>query len=250
MPGVAGAAAIAGVASIAGGLLSSSGAKKAAQAQAAQQQQALALQQQQFAQTTQNLAPFLQAGQGAIPGLVQGSTAQGLDQRLQDIFSGGQFQNLIGERTRAAQGGLSAAGLRRSGAGLQAIAGIPSQLGLQLEGLLSGRLQNLAGAGQNAAVQQGGFGQNFAQQQSQLLQNLGQTQSQGILGQAQADTARNEALIQGLGQLTGAGIGFASQSPGTDQQTQQVAQQVANQFLPQQQIGLPGVSSVPVFPVG
>jgi hypothetical protein len=206
MPGVAGAAAIAGVATIASGFLASDAASKAAGAQGAQTAAALNQQRLQFEQTQRNLQPFIGAGQTALQGLEQGSTAQGLDQRLGDIFSGSSFQNLLGERTRAAQGGLAAAGLTRSGAGLQAIAGIPQGLGLELEQLLGNRQGTLAGLGQQTAAQLGGLSGNFAANQSSLLQNLGQTQAQGILGQGQADTARNQAFIQGIGQLAGAGF--------------------------------------------
>lgn len=55
-------AAISGGASILGGLLGGGGAAKAAQAQADAQKQAIQAQQQQFGQTSNNLAPFLQTG--------------------------------------------------------------------------------------------------------------------------------------------------------------------------------------------
>lgn len=206
MPGAAGAAGIAGAASIASGLIGSSSARKAAQAQAQQQAAALAQQKIQFEKAEKNLQPFITAGQEGLQGLAGGSTAGGLDERLSSILSGQGFQNVLGARTRAAQGGLAAAGLTRSGAGLQAIAGIPTDLALQFEGLLSGRQGQLATLGQQTAAQLGGLGQGFAGQQSGAFGSLGQTQAQGILGQGQADAARNQALIQGLGQLASAGI--------------------------------------------
>lgn len=208
MPGAAGAAAIGGVASIAGGLLGGSGAKKAAQAQQAAQAAAIAEQRRQFDITQQNLQPFIDVGAPALQQLQTGATAQGLDQRLADIFSGASFQNLADERTRAAQAGLASAGLTRSGAGLQAIAGVPGDLALQLESLLSGRQGQLAGIGQQSAGQLGGFGQAAAGNISQLLAQQGRTAAQGILGQGQADASRNQALIQGIGQLAAGGIGL------------------------------------------
>lgn len=241
MPGVAGAAAISGGLGIAGSFIGGSSAKKAAQAQAAQQAAALAENRRQFNITQENLAPFLGAGQGAIPGLIQGSTIGGLDERLGQVFEGQGFQNLLQDRTRAAQSGLAAGGLTRSGAGVRGIADVSTGLGLELEGLLTGRLGNLAGIGQNAAVAQGGFGQNFAQSQGQFLSSLGQTQAQGILGQGQADAARNQQLLQGLGGLISGGIGLFGGGGGqtaTPQQFSDVSNQVAGSFIP------------PVFPTG
>jgi hypothetical protein len=254
MPGVAGAAAIGGAIQIGSGLLASESARKASNAQQFQQQQAIAAQEARFAETQANLQPFIQAGQVGIQGLQQAGTAQGLDQRLGDIFSGSTFQNLLGERTRAAQGGLAAAGLTRSGAGLQAIANVPQGLGLQLEGILAQRQGTLAGLGQTTAAQLGGLGQSNVNQISGLLENIGQTQSQGILGQGQADAARNAALLQGLGSLAGAGIGFATQGPSQASQAQiaDVGGQVAGGFIPGGALAgrIPGAAAPAVFPVG
>jgi len=47
------------------------------------------------------LGPFLEAGQGALPGLIEGSTVGGLDARLGRIFDSDIFGQLVGERTTA-----------------------------------------------------------------------------------------------------------------------------------------------------
>ncbi len=166
-----------------GGILggSSDAASQAAAAQVAGQQQGIAT-------LRENLGPFAQAGIGQLPGLQEGATAGGLDARLAQIFGGSQFQNLVGERTRAVQGGLSAAGLNRSGAGLQAAANIPTDLGLQLEQLLTGRSQTLASQGQQAAAGLGG-------QVANLQAGIGQTRGQGIITQQQADVAQAQNAI-------------------------------------------------------
>lgn len=96
------------------------------------------------------LAPFLQAGIGQLPGLTAGATAGGLDARLAEILNTDTFGALAGERSRAMQGQLAAGGLTRSGAGLEAMASVPTDLALQLEGLLTGRSSGLAGQGLGA----------------------------------------------------------------------------------------------------
>lgn len=252
MPGVAGVAAIGAAGSIGTGLLGAESARKASQAQQATQQQALAEQRRQFEITRQNLQPFIGAGQTGLQGLEQGATAQGLDQRLADILGGGAFQQLAGERTRAAQAGLASAGLTRSGAGLQAIAGVPGDLALQLEGLLGGRQGQLAGLGQQTAAQLGGLGQGFAGQQSNLLSQLGQTQAQGILGGQQAIAS---GIGQGLGflQQFGQAQGIQGQpQQATPQQFNQVAFDVGGSFLPGGAAAarVPGAAEPLLFPAG
>jgi hypothetical protein len=188
MPGAGGIAAIGIGASLAGSFLGGGGdaASEAAAAQAAAKQRAI--------ETLQrNLAPFRDAGTQALPGLQQASTIGGLDERLGQIFGGGQFQNLVGERSRAVQGQLAASGQSRSGAGLLAAARVPTDIGLQLEQLTQGRLGSLAGMGLNAA---GNLGGGVAGLQAGIGQDIGS----GILGDAQAQAAQfQNALNTGIG---------------------------------------------------
>lgn len=121
------------------------------------------------------LNPFLEAGAGQLPALEQGATIGGLDERLGDIFNSDTFGNLVDQRQRDVQGALSAGGLTRSGGGVQAIADVGSELGLQLENLLTGRSSNLANQGLNA----GGSVANMFNQQGQNL-------SSGIITDAQS----------------------------------------------------------------
>lgn len=150
----------------------------------------------QFGITQENIAPFLEAGRGALPGLVEGSTAEGLDERLRRLFDTDIFGGLVDERTRAVEGQLAAGGLTRSGAGLQEIANVPTGLGLQLEQLLTGRLGNLAGSGQNAALGLGSLGQANAGAIANLFGQQGANTASGILTDAQAGAAQQQNLIQ------------------------------------------------------
>ena len=188
MPGAGGIAAIGVGASLAGSFLGGGGdaASEAAAAQAAAKQRAI--------ETLQrNLAPFRDAGTQALPGLQEASTIGGLDARLGQIFGGGQFQNLIAERTRAVEGRDAASGNFRSGAGLLNAAQVPTDIGLQLEQLTQGRLGSLAGIGLNAA---GNLGGGVAGLQAGIGQDIGS----GILGDAQAQAAQfQNALNTGVG---------------------------------------------------
>lgn len=141
------------------------------------------------------LDPFATAGREQLGGLAEGATIGGLDERLADIFNSGTFGSLVGDRTRGVQGQLAAGGLTRSGAGLESIANVGSELGLQLEQLLTGRSQGLASQGLGAAS---GIANLFGQK--------GQDQSSGILADQQARASFGGNIAQ-----LGAGIFFSDE---------------------------------------
>lgn len=149
----------------------------------------------QFGITQENIAPFIEAGTGALPGVIEGTTAEGLDARLARIFDTDIFGSLVEERGRAVQGGLAAGGLTRSGEGLRQIANVPTDIGLALEALLTGRSTNLATSGQNAALGLGGIGANTSQNIATLLTQQGQNTASGIIGDAQAGAAQQQQLL-------------------------------------------------------
>ncbi len=199
---VVGAGLIAGAAaSIGGALLTDTGAGgRAAEAQAAESRQA-------EKRARKTLSPFIEAGTGALPGLQEGSTVGGLDARLGRIFDSDIFGELVGERTRSVQGQLAAGGLTRSGTAVQEISRVPGDLGLQIEQLLTSRLGGLAGQGLQAGGALSGI-------QLQGGQFRGQALSSGIVTDAEASNARNQALlnsiassISGLGAFAGGGGG-------------------------------------------
>ena len=98
-------------------------------------------------QAEKRLAPFAQAGIDQLGALEEGTTAGGLDERLGRIFDTESFGRLLEERTRAVQGQLGAAGLQRSGTAVQEIANVPTDLGFQIEQLLTGRSRGLVDQG-------------------------------------------------------------------------------------------------------
>lgn len=143
----------------------------------------------QLERTQGQLDPFIEAGTGAIPGVQQGTSLAGIDERLGEIFGGQNFQNLRDERTRAIQGQLAAGGLTRSGTALQEIANVPTELGFSLENVLQNRLSNLAGGGQSSAVTSGQFGANAAGSIANLRTGIGARQAEGFLFDEKAQAA-------------------------------------------------------------
>jgi len=148
------------------------------------------------------LGPFISAGTGALPDVIQGTTAVGLDQRLAEIFNTNTFGSLVEERERGVRGQLSAGGLTRSGTAINEAARIPTDIGLALEQLLTNRSTNLAGTGLNAAR---GAGGGIAG----LLSSSGQAGSSGLL----IDAESKAAGLQNLLNLAGAAGGFALGGP-------------------------------------
>ncbi len=137
---------------------------------------------------TQELSPFRDAGLQGLEAFQQGSTAQGFGANLQELLSGGALQPLIAERGRAVQGQLSAGGLTRSGAGLQAAAAVPTDLALQIEQMLSGRQGGLAETGFQAAS---GIGGGVAGLQAGIGRDIGS----GIVTDAQAKAGQQSGLL-------------------------------------------------------
>lgn len=154
-----------------------------------------------FEETKQTIDPFLQAGMGGLESTQDSATLGGFGDMLGQIFSGGQLDPLIEERTRAAQGQLAAGGLTRSGTALETIAGIPQALGLQIEQLLQGRQSGLADLGFNSAQLLGNFGSNAASQINSNLSQQGQNTASGGLGKAQAQAGFLNSLIGATGNV-------------------------------------------------
>ena len=157
--------------------------------------EAIAEQRRQFDITQGNVNPFIEAGTGALPDLIQGATVGGLDQRFADLANTDIFKTLLGEGQRAVQSQLGALGQRRSGQGFQVTQQLPTSILAGLEQLLSGRQQNLAGSGQNAALGLGSLGAANAGNIGNLLVGQGQNLSSGILADAQAKAQDVQNII-------------------------------------------------------
>lgn len=159
----------------------------------------------QFDISQDNLRPFLDVGTGAIEDLQEGSTMGGLDNILARIMGSDTFGTLRDERERSVTGLLGSGGLTRSGAGMEEIADVPTDLALQLEQLLNNRQGNLVNLGQNTAVGSGTLGGQSAAGINQSLTGMGNTVQQGALGQSQATAAGTQNLLN-LGLLAAGGF--------------------------------------------
>jgi len=251
---------------VSGGGLSGGGGSdagtEAAQIEAQANQAAIEELRRQFGITQENIAPFLQAGTGILPQVQEGATAGGfaqglnaalerfgsgafqrtqdaatvggLDANLAQIFNTDIFKSLRDERLRAVQGQLAAGGLTRSGTALTEGARVPTELGLALEQLLSGRdadlatrelglgfgleqelfnrQSNLAGAGQNAALGLSGFGANTSSNIANFIRDTGQARGAGIIIDQQAGAAQSQNFLNTIvgGGLIAAKLGLFS----------------------------------------
>jgi len=167
----------------------------AASAQAAANLQGIEEIRKQFDIAQTNVDPFIQAGQGALPDVQEGATIEGLGERLNRIFSGEAFGGLIEQRERAGTNLAAAGGNLRSGKGILDAANIPTELGLMLEQILSGRSQQLAGQGLQGGLELGSLGQQAGANVANLFSQTGTARSSGIITDAQAKSA---AIGQGL----------------------------------------------------
>lgn len=168
---------------------------QAAQLEAAGNRRAIKELRRQFGITQENIAPFLEAGVGALPQVQEGTTVEGLDARLARIFNTDIFGSLVDERTRAVEGRNAATGNFRSGAGLLDASRVPTEIGFALEQLLTGRSSNLAGSGQNAALGLGSFGADTSANIANLFRDTGEAQGAGILTDAQSNAAFQQNLL-------------------------------------------------------
>lgn len=203
-------------------------------------------------QTEAGFDPFIQAGQGALGELQRGSTAQGLNEILQQITGGGTFQALQDLQRRGAEGQLSASGLGGSGLGVQQLSQIGPQLALQLAGNLRGRQEFLSGQGFQGVSQRGQLGNQLTQGQGQLgfgftgleaglrerlglaqaelSQGLGGIEANRIAGDAQARAQRRQRFGKFVGSTIGGIGGFAIGGPGAVEAGAQAGGRLGREF--------------------
>ena len=183
--------------------------KKAAQAQVQANQASIDEMKRQFGITQENIAPFLQAGQGAVPGVEAGATVGGMDEMLAQIFNSDIFGSLVDERQRGVQGQLAAGGLTRSGTAMQEAARVPTDLGLMLEQMLNGRQTNLMNTGLNAATGLGQMGQQNSANIGNMMSASGNAISSGIITDAQAKAQGQQNMLNTAATIGSMFMGFS-----------------------------------------
>jgi hypothetical protein len=187
---------------------SAKAAGKAADAQSDASEAGIAEQQRQFDKLTELLAPYANAGFGALGQQqnILGLNGAGAQQAaISGIENSPYFQSTAKQGENAILQNASATGGLRGGNTQGALAQFRPQL---LNQLVQQQYQNLGGItslGQNAAAQTGNAGMQSASNISGLLAQQGQAQAGGYIGQANATNQLVGNLIGLGGAAYGAG---------------------------------------------
>jgi len=198
------------IASVFGASKKKKAVKAAAAAQQAAAQAAINQQGAQFAQTQQNLEPWIEGGAKA-PGAqadLLGLNGTGVQQNSLDALRASPlFQQLFGAGQDAVLSSASATGGLRGGNAQASLYDSGEETFAQVIQQQLANLQGLSSAGLGAATGLGQFGAENAGQISQLLSNKGAAQAGGILGAAAADQQKFAAFGNLFSDLLGASGG-------------------------------------------
>lgn len=140
--------------------------------------------------TSEQLLPFIQAGGDQLKNLIQGASPEGLDQRLEKIFSTESFGALRDKRARDIESILSAGGMVRSGKAIEEFSNLSPELGFSIESLLNKRSEGIVDRGFNAATNLGQFRAGASGDIASLLQNTGKGFFSGRTGDANRELQR------------------------------------------------------------
>lgn len=211
------AAAVVG-AGIGGAMLSSNASKSAANtaanAQTAANDAAIAQQNKQFEAVQKLLAPYVNAGTGALTGQqnllgLNGNSAQQL--AISGIENSAQFSSLTKQGEESILANASATGGLRGGNTQAALAQFRPALLNQLIDQQYQRLGGLTSLGQNAAAGTGNAGMANASSVSNLLQQSGAAAAGSALAAGSANASLYNSLGSSVGLFAGMG-GFGSAS--------------------------------------
>jgi hypothetical protein len=201
----------------------SQAAKGAANAQTAAAQAGIAENRSQWDAIQKMLAPYVQAGTGAM-GAQQALLGMGGPEAQQkaiaEIQNSPQFQVLSQQGENAILSKASATGGLRGGNVQAALGQFRPQLLSQLIEQQYGRLGQISSLGQASAAGQAAMGQQQGMNVSNLMNQMGQAQAGGYLGQG----AANAGMVNGISQFGGALAGmdwssFGGGAPSTTVQT-------------------------------
>ena len=163
---------------VVGGIATSSAASKAAKAQTQAANQANQTMSQQYAQTRQDLMPYQQAGQAALP-YYNALLGVGGDQTsaLKTLQQTPGYQFTLSQGLKAAANSAAARGLGVSGAAFRGAENTAAQLANATYGDQVNRLMGAAQLGENAAAQTGAYGTQTAANISNNLTGAGNAQA-------------------------------------------------------------------------
>jgi hypothetical protein len=175
------AAVIAGGAIIGKSIIGSNAAKNAAKAQVTAANAATAEQQRQYDLTRSDYAPYLGAGTNAL------AQMQALNKGDFSSFNASpDYEFARSEGLRGVQQSAAARGGAFSGNALRGMADYSSGLASQQYNSYYGKLQSLAGQGQNATNSVASAGQNRVNATNNNLIGAGDARASGIVGAANA----------------------------------------------------------------
>lgn len=206
-----GAVAIAG-ATLVGGIVSSNAqsnaARSASNAQTSADQAAIAEQQRQFDAVQRLLAPYVNAGTGALgqqQALLGLNGAAAQQQAIAALQSSPYFTAMQKQGENSILANASATGGLRGGNTQAALAQFTPALLAQTFQQQFGNLGAISSMGQNAAAGVGNAGLTTGQGISSLLQQQGAAQAGNALAQGQAQAGYANTLIAALSAFGGAG---------------------------------------------
>jgi hypothetical protein len=207
---------IAGGATLISGLISGISANKAAKTQAAAAQAGIDEQRRQFDAMQEVLAPYVQAGTGAMGGMqnlagLGGAEAQ--QAAIAAISNSPEMQAMLQQGENAMLQNAAATGGLRGGNLQGALAQYRPQVLSQLINQQYSRLGGIAQLGQASAAGVGTAGLQTGQSIANLLQQQGAAQAGGQLATGQAWQSIPNAFMSGLGIY--AGLNGFNQSPAT-----------------------------------
>lgn len=200
-----------GGATLASGYMASKAAGNAADAQSASAQAGIAEQQRQFDAVQKLLAPYAQAGTGALTqqqNLIGTNGASAQQSAIDQLQSMPQYQSMLQAGTNSILQNASATGGLRGGNVQGALASFAPSL---LAQTIQQQYQNLGGLtsiGQNAAAMTGNAGMQTGQGISNLLQQQGAAIAGGNLAQGRAFSSIPQSILGGLGVWSGLGGKF------------------------------------------
>lgn len=182
-----------------GAIISAFASNSAADAQASAAKKALKFQKKVYAQSREDMAPWLEAGQAALAD-IQSELGTSYEKS-----AGYDWQVKEGEK--AALSNLAALGMTNSGAALKALTQYRQGLAQQDYDNWYAKKAGIAGAGQTQSSNLASVGQNFATQAGQQANNIGAARASGYVGVSNALNAGLNNIGYGLGFNSGGGFG-------------------------------------------
>lgn len=204
-------AAIAAGATLLSGYFQGRSAKEAAAIQAGAAEAGIAEQRRQFDSMQALLAPYVQAGAGALGGQQALAGLQGPDAQraaIEAIQNSPEMAALTTQGETAILQNASATGGLRGGNVQAALAQFRPQVLSSLINQQYSRLSGLAGMGQASAAGVGAAGQQSGITIADLLAQQGAAQAGGQIGAGQAWQSLPNAIMTGLGTYAGLGGKF------------------------------------------